>query len=773
MPNRASRRSTIPAFLVVLLLLCGSATAQNYLKKAEKLYSKGLYSLALDQFLAEYTRNTSAHAAARAAECCIAMRDYPSARAWYEKVAAANALEAVDRFNYGVVLKTFGLYEQAREQFVQYLQAFPEDTAAQRYALSCNTARSLADSSVYYRAEPATDLNTARDEYSPVWYQGGIVFVSNRDADTTQRNPVNGRPMTDLYFGRSVGDRTFLGVQPLAGLNSIMADGPVTFNLTQDMAIFSRLVDRNGNPAMDRRNGEVFYKLFSASRSGDSWGSVTQLATGKNDKFHYMQPAFNADYTKLYFASNREGGYGGFDLWVSEYHNGRWGEPYNLGPTINTEGQEGYPYVHADGTLYFSSDLREGLGGYDVFIAHERFNSWSNIENLRPGINSPQDDFGVLLNEDKTEGMVSSDRAGNEDLYYIFRVNIPNSERPTAQQPLAQNNPPAQSSGGAPSTSTARAEYLIVAGSVVEQLAQRNGNDWNRTQGMILDNALIALLNKQTGRPQNQITGSNFSFQLDNPDNYVLVAKQNGYYATRIDLATADRDLTRMTILLEKIVLNEPNPNGLMPNLQYNFNSAALTGNTQQALGRVARLLKDNPEIVLELAGHACPIGDAAYNQRLSESRSSIAAQYLMGDEQIPANRLIIRGYGESKPLQANGSRDDLAINRRVEFIVRSVSNRAEGAMSLNDMPSSSPSAEVLQAAESLRTQVRFAGTATAPESPAAAPVQNTNPNVHVVRAGDTLYSIARLHNLTVEKLMQLNALHNSAIQQGQELRLR
>lgn len=809
MRSRPLRLPTFCSFLLLGLLALtaagGQAQAQRpSLRKAERLYARGQFSAASEMFKVLYSRENDDFVAARLAECFLSMRDFVQANEWYAKLEQTNALHAVDRYNYGQVLKAFGRYDDARTQFQAYLNEYPNDTAAQRLMGSCGYAQAMGDSIIYYRAEPADDLNSTGADYSPVYYRDGLAFVSSRAGGNSQGNsPFTGQPYTDIYYSNSLADRAFSSPQLLPGnLNTMMAEGPVTFSASQDTIYFTRLVNEEGQPALDRR-GRNYYKLFMAVRSGgDDWGNITQMRFTEGDAFHYMHPAVSADGSRVFFTSNRTGSYGGFDLWVSELFNGRWGDPYNLGPTINTEGQEGYPFMHADGTLYFSSDLREGFGGYDVFAAHERFNAFTNIENFRLGINSPRDDYGVVMNEDKSEGFVTSNRDGDDDIYFIFRVNIPRIDQIREQELLAMNTPDEQS--GDPNDPTKingengangegngnNTQYLVVSGQVVEMLAQRNGNDWNRTQGAILDNALIVLMNAATGRAeQNQMsTNGRYAFEVENPANYVLIAKSQGHFATRIPLNASQSQLAQMTIQLEKIVLNEPNPNGMMPNVNFGFDSDALSDVLRSQLESVSRIIKDNPEMVLELAGHACRMGDSRYNQRLSERRAQAVASYLTNQQQIPNSRLIVRGYGETRPLYPNAPEErnnsQAALNRRTEFIVRSLSSRAEGISALNEVEASRPSAQALATVEEFQrnpSNAMLVENTTAPAAGTAVNAPNTvRPVVypsgdgwHSVTAGQTLYSISRANGMTVDALMRVNNLSSTSIRVGQRLRVR
>lgn len=814
-----------------LLLLAPQLFGQREAKEAEELLLEGDYAAAAvlyEELLAEDSSDTYV---ALLAECRLNLHEYDEARYWYEWLRERDQLVPVDRFNYGLVLKAFGRYDDARQQFLLYKEAYPEDEVAREMIASCSYAAEYADTAQYagsyYVAERVEALNSPLADYSPVFYQDGLVFVSSRDASAGSNNPVTGQPGTDIYYAPATDNKTFGTPQLFSEkLNSAISDGPVTFTAGGDTIIFPRLVNHKGEPTLDSR-GRNYFKLYFSVQSGGEWSDPVPFPIGRDDEYHYMHPSITEDGTRIFFTSDLEGGYGGFDLWASDFHNGKWGIPYNLGPEINTEGQEGYPYIHPDNTLYFSSDMHQGFGGYDVFRATQRYVAWGHKKNMRLGVNSSADDYGITFNPAKSEGYVSSNRSGGlgeEDVYFIFRVDKPGEDGDLLAdnqktdggnssdgnsydgQEFDQNGNPVNGdngrNGGNGNGVNGRnggnggnPEYLVVSGKVVEVLSDRNGDDWTKTQGDILDNALIVLLNHASGKAKSSELADDgrFSFEVENPENYVIIAKKSGYFVSRDEIQLTDlmNGNDNITIKLEKIVLNEANPNDRMPNVQFGFDSYQLDNRAVEGLKLISRILRENPEIQLELAGHACPIGPASYNQVLSKNRSQAVADFLVAEGEIPPQRLDVNAYGENDLLYENPQTElEYALNRRTEFIVRSVgptSSAQQDVLAEVTSPRASPRPGVGSAsAGSNRDNVTPGqGSVQSSARPVPAnvvgrtdfyqPNEDQSPirsNRYTVKRGDTLFSIARRSGNTVTELQKANNLENTTIYLGQTLQI-
>ncbi len=269
-------------------------------------------------------------------------------------------------------------------------------------------------------------INTENLEYSPAFYEDGIVFISSKHPSKKYKvkdRRINKNIMSIFLARRSESGLLEIPVPFSNDLMTTVHEGPVTFDRTADYIFFTRNNYKNGQRKR-AKDGIVKLQIFSAEKVRDSWSNVTQLPF--NDKENNTcHPAISVEGDMLYFSSDRPGGHGGMDIWVSRRIGDEWGEPVNLGPEVNTEGEEVFPFVHADGSLYFASNTHVGFGGLDLFSTRKEGDSWAKPINLNPPFNSENDDFGFIIDRDKKNGYFSSNRNGGfgEDDIFSFYVN--------------------------------------------------------------------------------------------------------------------------------------------------------------------------------------------------------------------------------------------------------------------------------------------------------------------------------------------------------------
>jgi outer membrane protein OmpA-like peptidoglycan-associated protein len=259
------------------------------------------------------------------------------------------------------------------------------------------------------------NVNSPALEFSPTFYEDGIVFISNNNGgfEKFEDDNIKLSAMTILRSRRDA--EGILGKPELFSkeVTSGYHEGPVCFSPTGDMIYFSR------NSETTAQDGKQKMKLYAAPKSGDTWGQPMDLNIN-NSEFDDCHPALNIDGDKLYFASNRPGGFGGMDIYVSYKLGDSWSDPVNLGPKVNTAGNEIFPFVHADNTLYFTSTGHPGKGGYDLFQIKMEGSDWGKPVNLPDPFNTPGDDFGLIVDLNKINGYFSSNGKQGQGQDEIF-----------------------------------------------------------------------------------------------------------------------------------------------------------------------------------------------------------------------------------------------------------------------------------------------------------------------------------------------------------------
>lgn len=265
----------------------------------------------------------------------------------------------------------------------------------------------------------ASRINTDLLEFSPTYYQKGLVYVSQKRSgliDEQQQQTFYELFYADLDPNGLPVRRNNFSVE----IYSELYEGPVTFNRQFDRIYFTRS-NINKGVAKQGKNRRIHLKIFEAQRGEYGWENLRELPFNSDD-FSSMHPALSPDGTKLFFASNRPGGFGGMDLYSVEKKEGRWLNPVNLGPDINTPGNESFPFLHESGTLFFTSDTHPGFGGLDIFAIDISGRSWGKVLNLGEPFNSPEDDLGLVIDKEGERGYFSSNRvggAGGDDIYFF------------------------------------------------------------------------------------------------------------------------------------------------------------------------------------------------------------------------------------------------------------------------------------------------------------------------------------------------------------------
>src|SRR5450759_569921 len=274
-----------------------------------------------------------------------------------------------------------------------------------------------------YSVKKASFSSDKYDEFSPVFYNNGIVFSSNRNSGLSNHSTSQNKGLFKLYYIDTTRKADWENTKLFSkNLTSILNDGPVTFNGLKDTIYFSRNQDVTGKLS-DISTPRNKLGIFSAVIVDGQWTKIRELRIN-NEWYNVTTPCLSPDGKKLYFASDKPGGFGGSDLYYSLWKGDRWEDPVNLGPVINTTGNESYPFINPSGDLFFSSDGHPGHGGKDIFFSLFSDTTWQTPVCLDSPINSKFDDFGIVTDTLMNEGYFSSNRDKSIDIYH-FRTNSP------------------------------------------------------------------------------------------------------------------------------------------------------------------------------------------------------------------------------------------------------------------------------------------------------------------------------------------------------------
>jgi len=410
--------------------------------------------------------------------------------------------------------------------------------------------------------------------------------------------------------------------------------------------------DNEGGATLTADNNTLFYTVckydnakhylncdiyYSEKVNGD-WSPIKSVSDKINLPYSWeSQPSISADGRTLFFVSDRQGGFGGYDIYRSiKNEKGEWGTPINMGPGINSKGNEKSPFIHPDGrTLYFSSDGWMGLGGYDIFYSRMNDNgTWSKPKNLGYPINSPDDEVGFFVSTDGSKGFFASNKYNGKGGWDLYSFNLYEDARPD--------------------------RILFLKGTVRDELTDEPIK------------ARIELKNVETKKiseiPMDTNTGNYVAVAPFNND-YVMTVKRADYvnetkYISKVD--SAHPAVRNVNVDIKPIELNQ---SYRINDIYFGFNKFELSEESEMVLDQLIEFLTENPLICIQIQGHTDNIGNDADNMKLSENRARSVYNYLVL-KGISAKRLTYHGYGKTMPVAENDSEEGRAKNRRTVFVI-------------------------------------------------------------------------------------------------------
>ncbi|MBA4322561.1 MAG: hypothetical protein C0408_07055, partial [Odoribacter sp.] len=418
-------KSGLLFFFIFIFTASPESFAQK--RKAERAYeffNSGEYFLAIDQFKNTYSKSkdkaVKADMVYMVAECYRQMNDPKNAEIWYKKAVKTSFSKPLAQYWFAESLKKNGKYQLAIDEFKKYKQLVPADPKADQEIRACELASEWLRNPEAYKVDELKDLNSKDADYSPAYARddfGVICFTSSRDdASGNKTHGATGQNFTDIFESRLDKKGKWSMPVAVAVLNSEFEEGTPNISPDYKNIYFTRC--EAGKRA--QKGCAIMY----SSKKGDTWSEPRNMGI-MPDSIVAAHPAISPDGLTLYFVSDTKGGFGGKDIYTvtREKQGSQWSKPGNAGPDINTGGNELFPYVRNDGTLYFASDGHIGMGGLDIFRAKPQPDGSWVIQNMKPPVNSFADDFGIVFRNETEAGIFSSTRKGKgNDELYLFEM---------------------------------------------------------------------------------------------------------------------------------------------------------------------------------------------------------------------------------------------------------------------------------------------------------------------------------------------------------------
>ncbi|QGK73776.1 OmpA family protein [Flavobacterium sp. SLB02] len=568
---------------------------------------------------------------------------------WYDALFEMNAEQEPEYYyRYAQTLKAAGDYAKADK----ILEAFNKKTTTDKRGIlfenNKNYLEQIKANSGRFQIANA-GINSKQTDYGSAYFNNKIVFASARDTGGVSRKTFKwtNKAFTNLYWAELKTDGTLGEPERFEKkINSKFNESTPVFTKDGKTMYFTRNNYLKGKRGRDDQKITLL-KLYKAEFINDKWINITELPFN-SDQYSTAHPALSNDEKKLYFASDMPGSLGQSDLYSVTINNDKsFGKPENLGPAINTEGRETFPFIAADNQLYFASDGRPGLGGLDVFVATIKSDgSFTAVQNVGAPINSKQDDFAFIINSDTSNGFFSSNREGgigNDDIYKI--------------------------------TETRKL--------LCEQKLKATIVDLENSK--VLDNAKVTLLDEQfkvINEVVTQADGS-YTFNVECNKKYYVRATKEDYQTKEVPVTIiGEEGDTSVVVALEKRI----KPIGVgtdlaktlnIPIIYFDLDKSFIRKDAAFELEKILAVMKQYPKMRIDVRSHTDSRQTEEYNKTLSNRRAKATVQWLTKNG-IASNRLTGKGYGESQLINNCGdgvpcTEAEHQLNRRSEFIIISI----------------------------------------------------------------------------------------------------
>ncbi len=629
--------------LLVSALSLGVMAQHKTTIKADEAFAMKLYSAAIDNYKTAIKKEKDKAIKVRImynmAQSFEGFRDYKNAMSWYKKVITKGKSFVVDHpevhLKLANVYKAVERYEDAMTSYQAYVEAKPDDLSGKKGVKSCELAIKWTDKPTRYKVENLRQLNTKYDDAIPTYANkkfSELVYQSYMPGAVGKGdNDVSGQAFPDLYHSKR--DKNGKWSKPAVlsgdeetGVNTEAAEGSPSFNKKKNTIYFTRCkaTDIKGKGAEAiKKTCSIYY----SKKRGQAYGEAIQLPFG-GDSLIVAHPCLTNKDKKMYFVADMPGGLGGKDIWTADYDKKKkaWINVKNLGAEVNTAGDELYPFVHADGTLYFSSNGHVGIGGFDIFKVENLKDGWGPVINMKVPINSSADDIAIIFEDKNERGYLTSNRNGGRGKTDIYSFHLP---------------------------------VLVIY-----------------VQGVVKD------MNTKVILPGSKVTmtgsdGSSVEALADDAGGYKFKLAPNTTYQIQAISDLTHKNKFGVEVLKyfasEKALVStigveesktfvqdlelEPIPvKGIeLPNIIYAYDSDKLLDESKLKLNGLVKTMQDNGSLVIELGSHTDYRGSATYNRKLAQRRAQSAVNYLIS-KGVAKERMVAKGYGEDAPKEVDST---------------------------------------------------------------------------------------------------------------------
>lgn len=727
-------------FSVALLAMSSLIQAQDApvkVQRADEKYSTLAFSEALSLYQSAYEdgKGNSDYLAVKIANCYRLLGQPDKAKDWFGKANRNTNMEPINYLYYAQVLAENEKYDDAIDWYKKFLESYPDDKRGTLGIDACKRAKGISNIPPVTSINK-TNVNSSYSDFGPTLSPDGMIFASNRKSILTlgYTDKWTGANFLDLYLAKNDGQGSFNSPSLLNGsANSYYHESNAAFSPGGNVMIFTRSqYDPNifgANIVKSAIDNVVKLKLVVYSRNANgNWNEGVEFPYN-DPNVSYAHPTFSADGKTLYYSSDRNGGQGGTDIWRSAVNtDGTFGTPENLGPAINTAGQEMFPFIDKNDVLFFASNGHAGMGGLDIFrsFLNPETNTYGGVANMGRPLNGPSDDFGVVFDTLSNRGFFTSNRPGGEgsdDIYGFVlggsfveleildaatHLPIENAQVVMDKLLFARSN--SRGIASSPMELNKIYDFAISADKYKTKNVSIDNNGWpigstqyrtvylecdngnsivgivtEKTSKFPIPKATVTLVNTITGEERTYVTDASGLYRFDNicPEaNYLVKAEKVGYEGDSKTLSTAG--LKYGEEITANLVLSGP-PIDLVEfyNVYFDFDRWFLRKTASTDVQKMYDILRMSPDLRVEIGAHTDSRGTNEYNDRLSQRRAESVVNYLI-KRGISRTRIVPKGYGESRLKNrcedgASCTEIEHQENRRVEFRLLNRANEVIG----------------------------------------------------------------------------------------------
>jgi len=709
--------------LITMLALFVASCHQRLVNKGDYEFEHMSYDKAIQSYEKALTKKEKPETHIKAAEAYEQMNNTKEAEEHYRIALTSDSDEIAHRYKYNFAhaLMANGKREEALEWMAKYIEAHPEDIGAKEW-LDAEAHQGeyavFKPSRVQVDMIPLTDYVSAFGAFpSP----RGVYFVGERKAEKGDKvNPWTGHSFLDVYHVASAGDKEWYDSHLAEGeVNAGLHDGPICIDHTGDIAYVTKsaLSDKQTQKFDKKKVNQL--KIVQYAFKDGSWKHIQEMPFNEAHSSS-MHATVTNDGNTLIFASDRKGGYGGVDLYVTEFNGQEWSEPKNMGADINSTEDDVFPFALDSDTLFFASNGHGGMGGLDVFIAINENGTWRHPVNLKAPINTHSDDFAFYRTKEGMGGYFSSNRAGKDDIY-SWGVEDPEfllvgavydlDKDPVADAKVVLkedgkvvDSTKTSSSGSFEMPLDWKKDYEVTGKKETQKTdtvtASTQGKEDSETlnveleleapefwvRGFVVDketkekltDATVELMgagDKIVGTTHTDDKGG-FVFKLDRNSKYYIYGLKKNYFTRKEDVSVSTQGLKYtetfdVVVELEKVVVEKPI---VLKNIYYDYDKWDIRPDAVGDLDNLLFYLQKHPGAQIELSSHTDSRGTKKYNYTLSGKRALSAVNYL-ASRGIKLEMMVKKGYGENQLVNkckdgVECTEEEHQENRRTEFKV-------------------------------------------------------------------------------------------------------